>query len=351
LAVATIKDVAARAEVSVMTVSRVLTGERYVSEAKRDRVLAAVAELGFRRNASARGLPGSRTYMLALLAGEVVGYVAALERGAIRQCRREGYHLAVVLPDPTIADPAEAMRRLIATVRADGLILMPPIANNTAVLDLLEAAGQAYVRVAPDDQLERAPSVRIDEAAAADELTTHLLDLGRRRIGFIRGPAAHGGSVRRYQGYVAALTRRGLAVDEALVRQGDFFFESGLAAGEALLSSPDRPSAIFASNDYMALGVMSAAARRGLKAPDQLAVAGFDDTEGASMVWPPLTTIRQPIEAMGEAAAELLIARAGRDGARLPIEARLLDYELVLRGSTRGERAPGAAVDPRTISS
>jgi LacI family transcriptional regulator len=351
LAVATIKDVAARAQVSVMTVSRVLNGERYVSEDKRERVREAVAALDFRRNQSARGLPGSRTYVLALVASRVPGYVAALEWGAIHQCRRDDYHLAVVATDPAIDDAGQAIQALIANRRADGLILLPPLANDPAVLAALEAAGRAYVRVAPDGQLDRAPSVRIDEAAAAVELTAHLLDMGHRRIGFIRGPADHGGSARRYRGYVQALSNLGLAVDQALVRPGDFSFSSGMSAGEDLLAMDHPPSAIFASNDAMALGVVSAASRAGLSVPGQIAIAGFDDTEGARQTWPMLTTIRQPMEAMGEAAAELLIARAGRAGAGPPFEARLLDYELIVRGSTRGETAPGAPVDPRTINS
>ncbi len=350
MAVATIKDVAARARVSVMTVSRVLNDERYVSDDKRERVLAAVAELDFRRNRSARGLPGSRTYVVALVVGYVPGYTAAVEWGAIHECRRKDYHLAVVSPDPEIADTGQAIQALLATRRADGLILLPPLANDEGVLGMLEASGHPYVRVAPDDQLDRAPSVRIDERAAAAELVEHLLDLGHQRIGFVRGPANHGGSARRYRGYALALSERGLEVDEGLVRQGDFSFASGMAAGQSLLGMDRRPTAIFASNDAMALGVVSAASRAGLAVPHQIAVAGFDDTEAARQTWPMLTTIRQPLAAMGEAAAELLIARAGRLGAAPPFEARLLRYELIVRGSTLDAASPGAAVEPRTIS-
>ena len=343
--VATIRDVAARAQVSVMTVSRVLNGERYVSEDKRARVLAAVDALGFRRNQSARGLPGARTYVLVLAAGHIPSYVAALQRGVIRQCRRDDYHLVMVSTGVSGDDPVAAMRQAVSTVRADGIILLPPLANNPVVLDLMEAAGRAYVRVAPDDQLDRAPSVRIDEVAAGRAVTRHLLDLGHRRIGFIGGPADHGGAARRYQGYAEALAERGLAVEPDLLAPGDFAFAGGLAAAQTFLGQAERPTAIFASNDYMALGAMSAALRAGLSVPGDLAVAGFDDSEGARQSWPLLTTVRQPMEAMGEVAAELLIARAGRADA--PLAARLLDYELVVRGSTAPEA--GGAVEPRMI--
>lgn len=342
---ATIRDVAAQAQVSVMTVSRVLNGERYVSEDKRARVLAAVDALGFRRNQSARGLPGARTYVLVLVASYIPSYVAALQRGAIRQCRRDDYHLVMISTGVSGDDPVAAMREAVSTVRSDGIILLPPLANNPVVLDLLETAGRAYVRVAPDDQLDRAASVRIDEVAAGRAVTRHLLDLGHRRIGFIGGPPEHGGAGRRYQGYAEALAERGLPVESGLLAPGDFAFASGLAAARTFLAQADRPTAIFASNDYMALGVMSAALRAGLSVPRDLAVAGFDDSEGARQTWPMLTTIRQPMEAMGEAAAELLIERAARPNA--PIETRLLDYELVVRGSTTFEL--GGAVDPRMI--
>ncbi len=350
MAVATIKDVAIRAGVSVMTVSRVLNGERYVSEAKRGLVMAAVEALDFRRNPSARGLPGARTYVLGLVAGVIAGYTAGIEFGAIRRCRQEGYHLALAAPDPEIEDPAEALRRLVAGLPADGLILLPPLGNNPEALAVLAARGKPFVRVAPDDQLDLAPSVRIDEVAAAAAITRHLLQQGHRRIGFIAGPPDHGGSDRRRQGYLQALSQQGLSAEEALMRPGDFSFEAGLAAGRSWLALDQTPTAVFASNDDMALGVMSAAAQAGVAMPGRLAVAGFDDIEFAREIWPPLTTIRQPIAAMGEAAAELLIARIGRGGADLPVEARLLDYELIIRGSSLAEVRRGEPVEPRTIS-
>ncbi|QUD87860.1 LacI family DNA-binding transcriptional regulator [Phenylobacterium montanum] len=351
MAVATIKDVAARAGVSVMTVSRVLNGERYVSEAKRALVLAAVEALDFRRNPSARGLPGARSYVLALVADHIAGYSGGIERGAIRRCRQEGYHLAAVAPDPEIADPAKALGRLVAGLPADGLILLPPLANNRAVLQLLTERGKPFVRVAPDDLFDLTPSVRIDEVAAAAAVMRHLMQQGHRRIGFVEGPSEHGASGRRRRGYVEALAGEGLPFEESLIRPGDFTFEAGLAAGRSLLALAEPPTAVFACNDDMALGVMSAAAQAGVAMPARLAVAGFDDIEFAREIWPPLTTIRQPTEAMGEAAAELLIARMGRGGAELPIEARLLDYELIIRGSTLAETGRGAPVDPRTTSS
>ncbi|QUD89642.1 LacI family DNA-binding transcriptional regulator [Phenylobacterium montanum] len=350
MAAATIKDVAARANVSVMTVSRVLSGRKFVSEDKRERVLAAIAELRFRRNPSARGLPEARTYVLALIAGQIPHYVAEIERGAIRQCRRSDYHLVVVLPTFRGDDPVTGLRKALSSLRVDGVILLPPLGNNPAVLDWLDQRGLPYVRIAPDDQPGRAPSVGIDDVAAGEAITDHLLDLGHRRIGFIQGPANHGDALRRQTGYIRALERRGVVVNSALIAPGDFTFLGGLRAASRLLSLPNRPTAIFAANDDMALGVMSAASRAGLSTPDELAVAGFDDSEGARQSWPMLTTIRQPMADMGQAAAQFLIERSGRDGANLQPETRSFGFELVVRGSTAAVQQPGGAVEPRTIS-
>lgn len=334
MAAATIKDVAAKANVSVMTVSRVLNGGRFVSAPTRERVQAAIDELRFRRNASARGLPEQRTYVVAIVAGHIASYVAEIQRGAIRQCRRSDYHLAVVSPDPDEPDPVAAMRRLVSSLRVDGLILTPPLADRAEVLDFLDARRLPYVRISPSDAFERSPSVRIDDVAAAEAMTDHLLDLGHRRIGFILGPDDHTASARRLEGHRRALARRGIAFDAALLAKGGFLFGGGLRATQALLAQAERPTAIFASNDHMALGAISAAHQAGLSIPGQIAIAGFDDGEAARQVWPMLTTIRQPMAELGQTAAALLIARSGRGGAEAPFEAVQLDYALVVRGST-----------------
>lgn len=331
---ATIKDVAAKANVSVMTVSRVLNGGRFVSEPTRERVQTAIDDLQFRRNASARGLPEQRTYVIAIVASHIASYVAEIQRGAIRQCRLCDYHLAVVSPDPDQPDLVAAMRGLVSSLRVDGLILTPPLVDRLEVLDFLDARRLPYVRISPSDALARSPSVRIDDVAAAEAMTDHLLDLGHRRIGFIVGPDEHAAAARRLEGYRRALARRGVAFDARWLAAGGFLFGGGLRATQALLAQTPRPTAIFASNDHMALGAISAAHQAGLSIPDQIAIAGFDDGEAARQVWPMLTTIRQPMAALGQTAAELLIARSGRGGAEAPFAAVQLDYGLIVRGST-----------------
>jgi LacI family transcriptional regulator len=213
------------------------------------------------------------------------------------------------------------------------VILTPPVCDNLTVLDVLEAEGVPYVRLSPDQDLGRSAHVRMDDARAAYEMTAHLIGLGHVDIGFIKGHPDHGASHLRYDGYAAAMAEHGHPVREDRVEQGYFSFRSGFEAAERLLAGEDRPTAIFASNDDMALGVMAVANRLRLNVPETLSVAGFDDTPGAKVVWPQLTTVRQPIQAMAAAAADLLLSRAtGGEGEGPP--SRLLDFELVVREST-----------------
>jgi LacI family transcriptional regulator len=174
----------------------------------------------------------------------------------------------------------------------------------------------------------------MDDVQAADDMTTHLINLGHRIIGFIMGHPNHMASEQRLFGYRRALDRAGVAFEPTLVRSGEFDYASGAKAAEALLALPRRPTAIFASNDDMAAGVLAVAHKQGLAIPDGLSVCGFDDTALASIVWPPLTTIRQPTRELAFAAASLLFEKA--DG----VEHRRLQHELVIRASTARVRLP-----------
>jgi len=178
--------------------------------------------------------------------------------------------------------------------------------------------------------------VRIDDHAAAMEMTRHLLDLGHRRIGFIKGHPNHIASHDRYRGFCDALTEAGIEADKAPAEQGYFSYRSGLTAGERLLARADRPTAIFASNDDMAAATISVAHRMGLVVPDDVNIVGFDDTALATSVWPELTTVKQPISAMAEAALELLIAdlRSRGGGAPRKFTERVLSHAMIIRESS-----------------
>ena len=330
LASVTITDVAALAGVSTKTVSRVLNREPHVRPALRDRVADAVRSLNYQPNVAARALAGSRAYLLGLCYDNPSpGYVSAVQVGALAACREAGYHLLVEQVDSLGQAGADQLEALLSAVKMDGLILSPPVCDRAALLDLLEARGTPFVRIAPAGQFERGPYVHMDDRKAAYDMTRLLQRLGHRRIGFVRGPLDHSAAPLRQQGFLDAMADAGLEVRPEWIVPGNFSFRSGVGAGERLLSLPERPTAVFASNDDMALGVMTAANRLGLVLPGKLSVAGFDDSPIAQVVWPQLTTIRQPVEAMARAAAAMLVEGLGQARA-----ARLLDFELVVRGST-----------------
>ena len=329
----TIHDVARISGVSIKTVSRVLNREPNVKGETRDRVQAAVASLNYRPNISARSLAGSKAYLIGVFFDTPSpAYVTDVQLGAIARCRQEGFHL-IVEPLDSEGDMAAQVEPMLATLRMDGVILTPPVCDNRDLLAVLEAEGVPYVRLSPDQDLERSAHVRMDDTRAAYEMTAYLIALGHSDIGFIKGHPDHGASHLRYEGYVAAMTDHGKPLREDRVEQGYFSFRSGFEAAERLLTPADRPTAVFASNDDMALGVMAVANRLRLNVPETLSVAGFDDTPGAKVVWPQLTTVRQPIQAMAAAAADLLLTGAARfEGGSPP--SRLLDFELVVREST-----------------
>ncbi|MDE1149875.1 MAG: LacI family DNA-binding transcriptional regulator [Azospirillaceae bacterium] len=331
----TIIDVARQSGVSIKTVSRVLNGEPYVNRATLDRVTQAIKDLGYQPNMSARTLAGKRSYLLAHLYGDPAGpYTMEIQAGLLNRCRALGYHLLIEEIDYRGDDVEQRVRAVLDWLRPDGVVLTAPITDNPAVLSVLAGKSVPVVRVTPEPGGEVSSSVWIDERQAAAAMTRHLLALGHRRIGLIKGPGNHAATDRRHQGYHDALAEVGIAEDPALVEQGAFTFPSALPCADRLLGLSDRPTAIFACNDEMAAGVIVAAQARGLKLPDDLSVAGFDDCPIASMTWPALTTVRQPMKQLGEEAADLLIARLTERRNNGAVPHRLVPHEMVVRAST-----------------
>ncbi len=329
----TISDVARLAGVSIKTVSRVMNNEPGVRPQTRADVVRVMAELRYRPSQSARSLAGARSFLIGLLYFDPsAAFVAGVQQGATMRCREAGYHLVVESMDNDAADLREQVHRMVSTLRPDGMILTPPLCDNPHVLKALRESGTPTVLVSPARQRKDMPSVRMDDVHAAEEITNLLLSLGHRRIAFIRGAQDQAASALRHQGFVNAMRAHALEIDDALVVDGAFTFDSGVAAAHRLLKLRDRPTAVFASNDDMALGVLAAAQRQGLDVPDDLSIAGFDDSPASSLVWPPLTTVLQPTVAMARTAVELLIASRAGDGASAL--QRVLPHELVVRDST-----------------
>lgn len=328
---ATIIDVAREAGVSFKTVSRVLNGEPNVREPTRHRVMEAVRSLGYRANPYARNLRAAQSRLIAVFySNPSRNYTSELQIGVLQRCNAEGFN--------AIFEEATGGAQSLVLLRGEpdlaGVILVPPLTEDTELIGRLSQAGIAFVRLAPAEREGEAGHVSMDDQRAAREMTEYLIGLGHRRIGFIAGPGDHPQARLREAGYRDGLAARGLQPEPGLVVGGTFHFESGLRAAEALLALSPAPTAIFASNDDMAAGVLAAAYRRGLRVPDDLSVAGFDDTPLASVVAPSLTTIYQPIREMAACAAGLLFARADP----LP-EGGVLAHRMAVRESTAPPRS------------
>jgi LacI family transcriptional regulator len=328
----TIHDVAREAGVSIKTVSLVARQEPNVNKKTRDAVRAVIDRLGYRPTASARGSVSARSGLLGLiLENPNPAYSLDLLRGAQKAARDNGYQLVVELLDSP--DIARAIVDLVVQSNLEGLIVPPPLCDNPAIMQALESLGRPFACIAPNAQPPHGFMIGMDDREAAEAMTRHLIDLGHRRIGFIMGRKGTATTARRLQGYRDAMAAAGLDTPEDLIAQGDFRLRSGLAAGALLLDRPDRPTAVFASNDDMAAGVLMAAHRLGLDAPRDLSVSGFDDSATATAMWPPLTTVRQPVPEMAAGAAQLIIdhQRAGDEDAP---RCRKLPFQLIVREST-----------------
>ena len=335
-ATVTIHDVAAKAGVSIKTVSRVINSEPTVVEATVKLVQQAISELNYQPNFSARNLASSRAFVIALLYDNPSdNYLVSVQEGVLSAAQQTGY--GVLLQPCKYDNPhlIDKVLSLVAARRPAGLILTPPLCDLEHLLTALDKNGIDYATLAPLKEDDIRPFVAIDDRAASYELTNYLIERGHRRIGFIKGHPAVSASPRRLQGFLDAHKDRNLSVDKALIVQGLFTFESGCEGARRLLHLSKRPTAIFASNDDMAAGVLHVAHEMDIDVPTRLSVAGYDDTPISRYVYPSLTTVRQPIRQMGYSAVQCLVAairqRAG-SAEKTPISQRF-DYELVIRDS------------------
>lgn len=321
-----IHDVAALAQVSIKTVSRVVNKAPNVSDELRQRVKLAIEQLGYRPNQSARRLAGGRSFMIAFLYNNPApGYVSRIQIGAAWRCRELGYHLVVEPISLGGEERFEVLERLVAALRPDGVLLVPPLSDDPGLLQRLADMGLPCARIAGSEE-GAGFNIHTPEHAAGRTMADHLIGLGHRRIGVITPPPTHTAALRRVTGFREGMAAAGLAEDAGLFVEGRFDFASGVEAGEALLKRSDPPTAIFATNDEMALGVLTLAHRVGLRVPEELSVTGFDDTTASLTSWPPLTTMRQPLEDMGRTVIDALA-----DGLK---QTPPLQFTLVRRGSS-----------------
>jgi LacI family transcriptional regulator, galactose operon repressor len=326
---ATIKDVARAAGVSVASVSRALNGHESVTETTRQRILAAAGQLRYVPHAAARSLITRRTDTIGVLLPDLHGeFFSELIRGIDAGARASGRHLLISSSHGSEAEAAQALRMLQG--RIDGLIVMSPHAGADVLGANLPAALPTVLlntRVASGTY----PAFSIDNYGGAAAMMKHLFASGRRRIAFISGPDNNFDADERLRGYRDAIAARNGASE--IVLRGDFSESSGYRAGIDICERDDRPDAIFAANDMMALGCLFALTEQGVGVPGDIALAGFDDIPIARFVTPPLTTVRVRIADLGRRAFERLDAliATGDDGARTT---ERLDCELVVRQSS-----------------
>jgi len=332
-----ITDVARSAGVSIKTVSRVLNNEPNVTEKTRDKVQEAVKALEYRPNFSARSLAGNRSYLLAMVYDNPsMEYITHMQKGATESCRQHGYHLVVEPVDWDTGDLTNDIEMLLGRLPVDGVILTPPVCDSRRIVSALEKARIPMVRICPrNPNMTSAPSLNLDDAAAAYDMTGYLIKCGHTDIGFIRGASSHESAHLREQGFRKALKDADLELDPARIVDGNYTFEAGVTGARILLSGYTKPTAIFAGNDDMAAGTIAGAGALGLSVPDDLSVCGFDNTALASMIFPPLTTVNQSIIDVGARAARLLISGSDGGGDDSDSQGISVDYEIVIRGSTK----------------
>ena len=334
---ARIQDVAEKAGVSSMTVSRVLNQDSKVSDAKRLLVMKAVKELNYRPNVAARRLASNKSFLIGLLYVDIdTSYVSKFLLRGLKSCRSTGHHLVVDQIDEDIDKSIASVQELIEVTQVDGLILLPPTCDDPILLATLQKANVCFVRIAPETQLNLAPYICMDDYQASFELTEMLIKQGHSKIGHIIGNPNQGVSRLRYQGYLDALRSNQINVPPEYIEQGLFTYESGLVAAKKMLSLEDKPTAIFAANDDMAAAVLSVAHMFRLSVPEDLSIAGFDDGHLAITVYPNLTTVRQPIVQMAELAVDIISSGKFSDLANANSREfrNVLDFDVIERDST-----------------
>jgi LacI family transcriptional regulator len=329
-------EVAKAAGVSPSTVSRVLSNSTYPVRAQtRGRVLAAAKELGFRPNMLARALVTSRTSIVAVIVHDIADpYFAEIVRGIEDGARAAGYQVLVSSSDRDPQRELEILELMLA-YNADALLFTGGDLEDERygresrrLLEAFAADGRAVVHLAPHQG--SATRVLVDNVAASAAMTTHLIDLGHRCIGYIAGPSYLSTAQLRADGYRRVLEASGIPYDPALMVDGGFTAEGGRAATAVLLDAREDITAIFAANDLMAFGVMTELRARGLRIPDALSVAGFDDVQTAQYVWPPLTTVVVPMRRLGQVGFDVALRILGGQAVR----SRTLPTQLALRGTT-----------------
>ncbi|MDV6331411.1 LacI family DNA-binding transcriptional regulator [Asticcacaulis sp. 201] len=346
----TIYDVAALAGVGRTTVSRVLNGEGRVAETTKTRVLDAIHALRYKVNTQARLLAGGRVHSLMLVypandeVGPVTWYNLLIESGAQRGCARAGLQLQMTQIFPDSLKRHDRILEPVIQHACDGVILAPPFSDDAELIGLLKMRNFPVASIAAGPATRSlSAGVGIDDEAAGYDLTRYLLGLGHKRFAFIDGLRDHISAAQRFEGFRRALTDAGLGEADHRAFRGTLTFSTGADHMRALIDSGFPATAVICANDDMAAGALYHAHERGVRVPGDISVVGFDDAPFAQMVWPPLTTIHQPVFAMAQRAVEIILQQIRGQFRGQPQAYEMAPHRLVTRHSATSP-ASGARI-------
>ncbi len=337
----TIDDVAAHAKVGRTTVSRVLNNSPSVKPEVRQRVLDSVSTLNYKVNMQARSLASNSSNNIAIVHASDFDsepnsyYQSGLELGALRACSDLGYSLQTHTINQNNDEFVQKILQIISDNNYDGVILTPPFSDNlNLVLEINKSKMPLVCISAGRETRVIAPSIGIDDESAGYEIAKHLLSLGHRNFGYIRGLKGHISAEERFAGFIRALKDEGIDPNSAIVERGNFTFRSGIETAQVILAGAKRPSALICANDDMAAGALLSAHKLGLSIPNEISIVGFDDTPVSEIVWPPLTTIHQPLKKLGRGAVELLIDSINGTYSNQTHNMKIIPFTLQVREST-----------------
>jgi LacI family transcriptional regulator len=329
---ATIKDVAELAECSIKTVSRVINDEPHVSEETRQRVLDAVQTLGYAPNFSARRLVQRKAYMICVLLHETGFYQSAILSTVLDIGYQQDYDILIQSYYPSHTRSKEKLEALVREHRVDGMVITPPCDVDPFLSKLLVQSGVPYVQISPLNRTSEVPYVAGDDYQGAYLMTEYLILLGHRRIAFLSGPRNHRASIDRLYGYKAAVDVYRIPYRDDLILESLYNFDGGYTAARMVMELKEPPTAIFGGSDEAAIGALYALQELGIGVPNRVSVCGFDDLPQAQQVWPGLSTVTHPIDAIVERAIKMLIMiLAGNENDSCQV---VLPSRLVLRDST-----------------
>lgn len=331
----TINDVAKLAGVSKRTVSRVINCSPQVGKRTLEKVQQVIDELNFTPDKQARGLASSRSYLLGLIYENSRSLSnVQVQQGVLSVCSELGYEVVVHPCKSDEANFIEECIRSIARSKLDGVVILPPISENKKLAAALRVARVPYVRIASVDFDDKENIVVSDEREAMKEMADHFISLGHTDIAFISGPLQYRSSIERMEGFLFELRASKIDIPDNHILEGCNTYDSGMECAKKLLSMKKRPTAILANNDEMAVGVIRVASDLGIKIPEELSVAGFDDNVYASRIIPSLTTIKRPIDNMASLAAQKLINQIQNQNNRvIKLNAEVKPH-LIVREST-----------------